>query len=148
MRTDEELRAGFKTMRASNLATLGRVLMKRNKTAEGEKVLKEAYAAKPPAATVAAIAKVLAESAKKAGDEAGQMEYLTVLALSGRITADEQKDFDAVYRKSHNGSLDGVEAMLDARYAKENPRFAVTPADRKAAPDQRAVLAENFTGSG
>jgi hypothetical protein len=76
------------------------------------------------------------------------MEYLTVLALSGRITADEQKDFDAVYRKSHNGSLDGVEAMLDARYAKENPRFAVTPADRKAAPDQRAVLAENFTGSG
>jgi hypothetical protein len=148
MRTDEELRAGFKTMRASNLATLGRVLMKRNKTAEGEKVLKEAYAAKPPAATVAAIAKVLAESAKKAGDEAGQMEYLTVLALSGRITADDQKDFDAVYRKSHNGSLDGVEAMLDARYAKENPRFAVTPADRKAAPDQRAVLAENFTGSG
>jgi hypothetical protein len=147
-RTDQALRAAFKSTRASNLATLGRVLMKRNKTAEGEKVLKEAYAAKPPAATVATIARLLAESAKKAGDDAGQMEYLTALALSGRITADEQKDFDAVYRKSHNGSLDGLEAMLDARYAKENPKFAVTPANRKPAPNQRAVLAENFTGSG
>jgi hypothetical protein len=147
-RTDEELRNSFNSMRAANLATLGRVLMKRNKTAEGEKVLKEAYAAKPPASTLATIAKVLADSAKKAGDTAAQFEYLTVLALSGRITADEQKDFEALYRKSHNGSLDGLEAMLDARYARENPRFAVTPANRKPAPNQRAVLAENFTGSG
>ena len=147
-RTDEELRSSFKSMRAANLATLGRVLMKRSKTAEGEKVLKEAYAAKPPAATMAAIAKVLAESAKKAGDTTAQFEYLTVLALSGRITADEQKDFEALYRKSHNDSLGGLEAMLDGRYARENPRFAVTPANRKPARNQRAVLAENFTGSG
>ncbi len=147
-RTDEELRASFRSMRASNLTTLGRVLMKRNKTAEGEKLLKEAYAANPPAGTKSAIARVMAESAKKAGDEAGQMEYLTVLALGGQITADDQKDFEALYRKSHNGSLDGLEAMLDARYARENPKFAVTPATRKPAPNQRAVLAENFTGSG
>ena len=135
-------------MRASNLATLGRILVKRDKTAEGEKLLKEAYAAKPPASTLATIARVLAESAKKSGDGTAQMEYLTVLALGGQITADEQKDFEALYRKSHNGTLDGLEATLDARYARENPKFPVTPAARKRTPNQRAVLAENFTGSG
>ncbi len=147
-RTDEELRSSYKTMRASYLATLGQLLMKSNKKAEGEKVLKEAWAANPPAATKALIARALLDSAKTAGNDADQTEYFTVLALSGQITADEQKDFDALYRKSHNGSLDGLDAMLDARYAKENPKFPVTPADRKATPGQRAVLAENFTGSG
>ncbi len=147
-RTDEEIRSSFTAMKASNLATLGRVLMKRNKTAEGEKALKDAWALNPPTPTKSAIAKVLAESAKKSGDEAGQFEYLTVLALGGRITADEQKDFEALYRKTHNGSLDGLDAMLDARYVRENPRFAVTPANRKPAPNQRVVLAENFTGAG
>jgi len=147
-RTDEELRNSFRSMRAGYMATLGRVLMKRDKTAEGEKVLKEALAANLPAGTKAAVARELAGSAKKAGNDASQVEYMTVLALSGQITADEQKDFEALYRKTHNGSLDGLDAMLDARYAKENPKFPVTPADRKAAPNQRVVLAENFTGSG
>jgi hypothetical protein len=148
MPTDESLRASYTSMRASNLATLGQVLMKRDKTAEGEKVLKEAYDAKPASYTLATIARVLAESAKKAGNEAAQLEYLTVLALSGRITGDEQRDFEEAYRKSHGGSLAGLEETLDARYARENPPFKVAPAGRKAAPNQRVVLAEDFTGAG
>jgi hypothetical protein len=148
MPTDESLRATFKSMRASTLATLGQVLMKRDKTAEGEKVLKEAFDLKPASGTTATIARILGASAKKAGNDAAQFEYLTVLALSGGITADEQKDHEALYRKTHNGTLDGLEAMLDVRYAKENPTFSVTPANRKPAPNQRAVLVENFTGSG
>jgi hypothetical protein len=148
MPTDETLRTSFKSMRASNLSTLGQVLMKREKTAEGEKVLKEAYDAKPASATLATIARVLAASAKKAGNAPAQLEYLTVLALSGRITADEQKDFEAAYRAAHNGSLDGLEDGLDARYKRENPPFPVTAADRKAASNQRVVLAEDFTGAG
>lgn len=147
-RTDEELRNSFRSMRAGYMATLGRVLMKRDKTAEGETVLKEALAANLPAGTKAAVARELAGSAKKAGNDASQVEYMTVLALSGQITADEQKDFEALYRKTRNGSLDGLDAMLDARYAKENPKFPVTPANRKATPGQRVVLGENFTGSG
>jgi len=148
MPTDESLRSNFNSMRATNLATLGQVLMKREKTAEGEKVLRQAFDAKPASYTLATIARLLAESAKKSGNEAAQLEYLTVLALSGRITADEQKDFEATYRKSHNGSTDGLEDMLDARYAKDNPMFEVKPANRKAVAGQRAVLAEDFTGAG
>jgi hypothetical protein len=147
---DEELRASFKSDRASALATLGQILMKRGKTAEGEKALAEAYAARPASYTMASIARVLAESAKKAGDEALQLEYLTVLALSGRITADETKDFEAAYRKTHNGSLDGLEAMLDERYRRDDVRFVVPPYVRKppAKPTGRTVLAEIFPGAG
>lgn len=150
MPTDEEMRAGFNSDRASAQATLGQILMKRGKTAEGERVLTEAYAAKPSAATMGSIARVLAESAKKAGNERLQLEYLTVLALSGRITADETTDLEAAYRKTHNGSLDGLETMLDERYLKEHVGFAVTPYTRTppAKPTGRTVLAEVFPGAG
>ena len=150
MPTDDELRASLKSERTAALATLGQILVKRGKTVEGEKALAEAYAAKPASSTMAAIARVLAESAKKAGNDALQLEYLSVLALSGRITADETKDFEAAYRKSHNGSLDGLEAMLDERYRRDHVRFAVTPFVRKppAKATGKTVLAEIFPGAG
>jgi hypothetical protein len=146
--TQEQLRASFKSERTSGLATLGQILMKRNKTAEGEKVLKEVYDAKPASYTLATVARLLVDSAKRAGDDTAALEYLTTLALSGRITAAEQKDFEAVYRKTHNGSVDGMEEMLDARWLRENPRFTVEPANRKPVENPRAVLAEEFTGAG
>ena len=150
MATEEEMRASLRTERASAQATLGQILMKRGKTAEGETLLAEAFAAKPAASTMATIARTLAASAKKAGNEPAQLEYLTVLALSGRITADETKDFEAAYRKTHNGSLDGLEAMLDERYRRDHTRFAVTPYARKpgAKATGKAVLAEVFPGAG
>ncbi len=146
--TDDELRTAFRSEKASIQATLGQILLKRGKTAEGEKLLKEVYDAKPASYTMATIARVLAESAKKTGDDAGQLEYLTTLALSGRITAEQQKDFEAVYRKTHNGSLDGLDEMLDARYLREKPKFEVKPSTRAPKPTDRAVVAELFTGAG
>ncbi len=150
MPTDEEMRASLKSERATALATLGQILMRRGKAEEGEKALAEAYAAKPASYTMATIARVLAESAKKAGNDALQLEYLTVLALSGRITAGETKDFEAAYRKAHNGSLDGLDTMLDERYRRDHVRFAVTPFTRKppAKATGRTVLAEVFPGAG
>jgi len=150
MPTDAEIRTNLKSLRASPLATLGQILTKRGKADEGEKLLVEAYAAKPSSSTMATIARLLSESAKKAGNEKSQVEYLTVLALSGRITADETKEFEAVYRKVHNGSLDGLETMLDERFHRENVSFAVTPFVRKppAKPTGRIVLAEVFPGAG
>jgi hypothetical protein len=150
MPTEEEMRASLRAERASAQATLGQILMKRGKSEEGERLLAEAFAAKPAASTMATIARTLAESAKKAGNESAQLEYLTVLALSGRITADETKDFEAAYRKTRSGSLDGLEAMLDERYRRDHTRFAVRPYVRKAGTKAtgRAVLAEVFPGAG
>jgi lipopolysaccharide biosynthesis regulator YciM len=150
MPTDEEMRTALKSERASAQATLGQILMKRGKTDEGIAVLKEAYAAKPASSTMAAVARSLYEAAKAAGNDKDQLEYLTALALSGRGTADEFKALDAVYSKTHNGSLDGLEPMLDARWRRDNVRFAVTPYVRPAStkPTGRTVLAEVFPGSG
>ena len=150
MPTDDEMRVNFRQDRAAALATLGQILVKRGKSEEGEKALTEAYAAKPAASTMAAIARVLAESARKAGHESLQLEYLSVLALSGRITAAETKDFESAYRKAHNDSLDGLEAMLDERYRRDHARFAVTPFARKppAKATGKTVLAEIFPGAG
>ena len=150
MPTDDEIRTNYRSMRASMLATFGQILMKRNKTDEGLKTLKDAWALKPAASTMATLARALIEPAKKAGNDADQLEYLTVITLAGRPTADESKDFEAVYKKTHNGTLDGLEAMLDTRWKKDNVRFAVTPYTRPAGakPTGRTVLAEVFPGAG
>ena len=150
MPTDEEMRTAFRSERASAQATLGQVLMKRGKADEGVKVLKEAYAAKPASSAMAGIARSLYDTAKTAGNDNDQLEYLTALALSGRGTADEFKALDAVYSKTHNGSLDGLEAMLDAQWRRDHVRFGVTPYTRpaNAKPTGRTVLAEVFPGSG
>lgn len=146
--TDDELRASFRAERASVQATLGQILVKRDKNAEGEALLKEAYAARPAAALMATISRILAGSAKKAGDDRGQLEYLSALALSGRITKEEQQDFEAVYRSTHNGSLEGIEEMLDERFARTAPKVEVERSPRKVTATDRAVLVEMFTGSG
>jgi hypothetical protein len=150
MPTDAEMRTALKSERASAQATLGQILVKRGKTDEGVKVLKEAYAAKPAAYTMATVARSLYEAAKTAANDNDQFEYLSALALSGRGTADEFKALDEVYKKTHNGSLDGLETMLDARWRRDNVRFAVTPYMRPAStkPTGRTVLAEVFPGSG
>ncbi len=80
--TDDELRTSFRAERASVQATLGQILVKRDKNAEGEALLKEAYAARPAAALMATISRILAGSAKKSGDDRGQLEYLSALGLS------------------------------------------------------------------
>jgi hypothetical protein len=148
--TDEEMRTALRSERASAQATLGQILVKRGKTDEGVKVLREAYAAKPAAYTMATVARSLYEAAKTAGNDTDQLEYLSALALSGRGTADEFKALDEVYKKTHSGSLDGLEPMLDARWRRDNVRFAVTPYTRpaNAKPTGRTVLAEVFPGSG
>jgi hypothetical protein len=146
--TDDELRTMFRSQKTSFQATLGQILVRRGKTAEGEALLREVYAARPAGATMATVARVLAGSAKKAGDEKGQLEYLSTLALSGRITKEEQADFEAVYRKSHGGSLDGLEAMLDERYMRTAPKVEVKPSTRTVKATDRAVLVEMFTGAG
>lgn len=146
--TDDEIRTSFRAEKASVQATLGQVLLKRGKTAEGEAMLKEALAARQAAATMATIARALAGSAKKAGDESGQLEYLSALALSGRITKEEQQDLEALYRKSHSGSIDGLEAMLDERFLRTATKVEVKPSTRPAKSTDRAVLAEMFAGAG
>jgi len=146
--SDEELRTSFRAEKVSVQSTLGQILVRRGKTAEGEAVLKEVLAARPAAAMMATVARTLAGLAKTAGNDTAQLEYLSALALSGRITKEEQQEFEALYRKSNNGSLDGLEAMLDARFRRTATKVEVKPSTRQVRSTDRAVLAEMFTGAG
>jgi thiol-disulfide isomerase/thioredoxin len=120
--------------------------MKLGRAAEARKLLEESYAVTPSDAKVAA---ALGEMAAKSGDDAKAMDYLTAVRLSGHAPATANQTFEALYRKTHNGSLDGVEAMLDTEYRKRFPNpvhvEAYKPTEKRTG---RVVLAEVFTGSG
>ncbi|HXA51079.1 MAG TPA: hypothetical protein VNV86_12270, partial [Candidatus Acidoferrum sp.] len=54
-----------------------------------------------------------------------------------------------LYRKSHGGSLDGIDAMLDTEYRKRFPNpVHVQPYQPAEKRSDRVVLGEVFTGSG
>jgi thiol-disulfide isomerase/thioredoxin len=144
--TQEELARSFAEVRAGRIATLGLVEMKLGRTAVAQKLLEESYAVTPSTATVAA---ALGEIAANAGDDAKAMDYLLSARLSGHAPDSANQAFEALYKKGHSGSLDGVEAMLDAEYHKRFPNpvhaEAYKPTEKRS---DRVVLAEVFTGSG
>jgi len=146
---DAQLAKMFATSKQNAYSTLGQVYAKLGKHAEAEKALRETYMIDPKASAAATAAAKLAAYAKKAGRDAEQLEYLTAVALAGRLTVESKADFEAVYQKTHKGSLDGLEEMLDSRYEKENPMpVHAKPYVRAAGRTNRVVLAEIFTGAG
>jgi thiol-disulfide isomerase/thioredoxin len=71
--------------------------------------------------------------------------------MSGRpaATAIAKPDVEAMYRKTHGGSLDGLDAALDTEYHKRFPNPVQVepyrPSDKRS---NRLVFAEVFTGAG
>lgn len=142
----QDLQKRFQENRATRLAGLGRIEVKLGHTAKGQKILEDVYAVNPKNMTVGA---VLGELAVKAGDDSKAMQYLLPARLSGRPEKSANDAFESIYRKQHGGSLDGLEAMLDAEYRKRFPNpltlAAYQPTEKRS---DRVVLAEVFTGSG
>ncbi len=144
--SDDEIARRFRESRASRIATLGRVEVARGQTASGRKLLEEAWAANPNLTVVGAI---LGELAYKAGNDEKAMELLVPARLSGRAPASARQALEALYRKQHGGSIEGLDAMLDAQYRKLYPNPIKVeeyhPTEKRS---DRLVLAEVFTGSG
>lgn len=142
----EELEKRFDEMRATRLGTLGRIEWKLGHEALARKLLEESYSVN---STNVAVAGALGEAAMKAGDDAKALDYLIPVRLSGRAPAATNAAFETLYKKSHNGSLDGVEAVLDTEYRKRFPN--PVHAEGYLASEKRSdrmVLGEVFTGSG
>jgi thiol-disulfide isomerase/thioredoxin len=144
--TQEDLARRFADVRAGRIGTLGLVELRLGKTAVAQKLLEEAYAVEPSIVSVAA---ALGELAAQSGDDAKAMDYLIPARLSGHAPDAAKQAFETLYKKGHNGSLDGMDAMLDAEYRKRFPNpirvAAYQPTDKRS---DRVVLAEVFTGSG
>jgi hypothetical protein len=142
----EELAKEFAETRAARIGTLGRVELKLGRTAVAQRLLEESYAV---TASDEDVAVALGELAAKAGDDARAMEYLLSARLTGRAPDTASQAFETFYKKGHNGSLDGLEDMLDTEYYKRFPNpihmEAYKPTDKRSG---RMVLAEVFTGSG
>ena len=144
--SQELMAKGFAEIRASRVGTLGRVELQLGRSAEAVKLLEESYAAAPSDPKVAA---ALGELAVKSGDDAKAMGYLISARLTGHAPDSANQAFETLYMKGHNGSLDGLEAMLDTEYRKRFPNpihiEAYKPTEKRS---DRMVLAEVFTGSG
>lgn len=139
----------YRVFHASHYATLGRLYFKLNRIEEAEKTLKQAYAIKP---TMEA-ATGLADVAEKRGKDAEAFEYLADAILTGRLPASGIERLHNLYRKSHGGKLDGLEAYLDAKYRRSFHHSLKVerykPAGGRATESNaRAVLAEFVTGAG
>jgi hypothetical protein len=144
--SDDELRKRFRESRATRLATLGRIELKLGQTDRGRKVLEESYFANPSQPLVAA---ALGELAAKSGDDAKAVDYLVTARLSGKAPATAVATLQDLYRKAHNGSLEGFEAMLDSEYNKRFPNpVHLEPYKPGEKRSDRVVLAEVFTGAG
>ncbi len=145
--SDEVVNEKYLKELAAYRATLGRVYLDEGKKVEGEKILKQAYEADP---LLAQAAIGLAEIAKMKRDDASALQYLSTASLTaGWRMGDARGRFEALYRETHNGSIDGADALLDARYRKLfPPPVQVEPYHRTSARSDRVVLAEMFDGAG
>lgn len=144
--SSEELKKRFDSSRASRLAVLGRIEVRLGHVEKGRKLLEESNRGDGANAAVLSELGVLAA---KDGNDQKALDYLIPAKLSGRATKEAATAFEATYRKQHNGSADGLDAMLDAEYNKRYPNpVKVEPYKATEKRSDRVVLAEVFTGSG
>jgi thiol-disulfide isomerase/thioredoxin len=140
------LKRRFEASRAARLATLGRIELRLGRLEKGKKLLEESYAGD---ATSVLVRSELGVLAAQAGDDAKAMDLLIPAKLTGRASKEASEAFESVYRKQHNGSAAGLEAMLDAEYNKRYPSpVKVEPYQPTEKRSERVVLAQVFTGSG
>jgi hypothetical protein len=136
---DEEIiRPMFVGQRADQLVALARVERKLGKGAEARRLLEQAMSDSPGAAAAR-------ELADLSTDTPEQLHW----AIAAYVTSSSKIDRDraeALYKKTHNDSLDGMAAVLDAEYNKLFPNTAHL--ERYHGQGKRTVLAELLTGSG
>jgi tetratricopeptide (TPR) repeat protein len=143
---EEEMAKSAKQRKATYQATLGRIYLKQGKLNEAEASLKQAYEANPqllPAVLG------MAELYDKRGNGQMALTYFVNAAVMSKLAVPARQQLNALYAKTHNGSLAGLEDMLDAKYlALYPPPFKVESYKTTPKRTDRVVLTEVFTGSG
>jgi thiol-disulfide isomerase/thioredoxin len=144
--TDQELIKRFNQSRANRLATLGRIEFELGKTPAALKILTEAHAANHD---LPGAQGTLGEIALQKGDNAQALKYLVSARLAGQSGASTVAALSSAYSKTHNGTMAGLDEMLDAEYRKRFPEpLHLETYQPTAKRSDRLVLAEVFTGAG
>lgn len=130
--------------RAAALDVLGRTYVAGGKDDAARKVLSEALET-DPGAEMAAIALARLEAA--AGNRDRALHYVSAAWWDPDTLDSERQELTAVYAKVNGGSLDALEAWLDAQYEKRFPNpLKPTPFVAASNPG-KPVLVELFTSA-
>ena len=132
-------------VKPDSLATLGQIYLKRNKTKEGEELIKNAFSldASLPAAILG-----MGEISAAQNDHKTALDFFAKAYLSGRGGAAARKLTVEAYRKIYPNNLNELEAWLDAKYLRDflspiiTERYQATPKRTN-----RVILLEAFNGT-
>jgi tetratricopeptide (TPR) repeat protein len=142
---EDEMAKSMRGERARHQDTLGRIYLKEGKTKEAKKLLTEALANQPELTTARL---GLAELAEKSGDYKKAFDYYSSAAVRSALKKADRQHMEDAYRKTHNGSVAGLEELLDEKYRKLDTGLRLEHYKATSARTGRAALAELFTGSG
>jgi tetratricopeptide (TPR) repeat protein len=142
---ESEMAVWFRQDVTSYYTTLGRAHFKLDDLENAEAAFRKAYDLGHESPAAAGLASIL----EKRGKDGEALNYMTEAVLSGRLDKAGVAQFEELYRRTHKGSLKGVEEYLDARYRKgpQNPIKGEKHV-AKGPRTGRAVLAEFITGAG
>ena len=144
--TEEAIAKQKKQQESGYYATLGRIYIKQGKLKEAEKNLMLAKEMNPQSS---AVSLGLAELYLKRGDEKLALDAYTSAAVSSKLSPDARKQLETLYTKSNPASPNGLEEVLDKKYAELYPLpVKIEHYKPSAKRTTRTALAEVFTGSG
>ena len=142
---EDEMAKSMRRQRARYQDTLGRIYLKQGKTKQAKKYLKLALT-NDPELTSAQLG--LGQIAEQSGDHKTALEYFSSAAVKFPLKKADRQQMESAYRAMHNGSLTGLEEMLDDKYRKLNAGLHFDHYQATAKRSNRTALAELFTGSG
>ena len=135
----------FHTAQATYFSQLGRTYEGLKDEPNAEAAYRKTYSIEPTAPAAMGIAGIL----ERKGKDPEALDFMTRAALTGKLDKSGVTLFHALYAKAHNGSLDGLDAMLDERF-REHDRNPVQAEKYQSAAKRsnRTALLEFFTGAG
>ena len=143
--TEDEAAKMLRRQRARYQDTLGRIYLKQGKLKEARNYLKQALTNEPEL-TGAVIG--LGQIAESRGKHKEALEYFSSAAVKSSLKKPDRQQMEAAYRATHQGSLNGLEDLLDDKYRRLNASLHFDHYQESPKRSNRIALAELFTGSG
>jgi len=142
---EEETAKSLRRQRARSQDALGRIYLKQGKTKLAKNHLKQALANDAEMVTTLV---ALGQIAEASGDHKAALEYLASAAVRSTLKKADRQHMESAYRARHDGSLTGLEELLDEKYRKLNAGLHFAHYQATSKRTNRVALAELFTGSG
>ncbi|MEQ1896052.1 MAG: hypothetical protein ABL971_01535 [Vicinamibacterales bacterium] len=139
-----QLSRSYLTTRAALLGTLGRIYLKLGDHGRAQQTFEDAERGHPSAQA----AEGLGAIAMARGQEDVAYPLLLRARITGVLSPENRLAFESLFARRHGGNLVGLEPALDDAYRALGPNPVHPERHVPAAPGNRVVLLEMFTGAG